>query len=166
MLQHVLWRGSTRNIKDAAPARLVLRTSGTAATWIHVVIIIAIAISQSVTPEEIRYVRPQVAPNELGQGGSTARQVLTKFCISYWYVGPYVGRMDGVKCCISFRLFAHWLLHGPRRVLYILSAHKKGLRDLACLCPAAKPFFACMAFTVFCASFWTGKLYYLLTLYQ
>ena len=37
-----------------------------------------------VTPEEIRYVRPQVAPNELGQGGSTARQVLTKFC----YVGP------------------------------------------------------------------------------
>ena len=42
----------------------------------------------SVTPEEIRYVRPQVAPNELGQGGSTARQVLTKFCISYWYVGP------------------------------------------------------------------------------
>ena len=44
----------------------------------------------SVTPEEIRYVRPQVAPNELGQGGSTARQVLTKFCISYWYVGPYM----------------------------------------------------------------------------
>ena len=42
----------------------------------------------SVTPEEIRYVGPQVAPNELGQGGSTARQVLTKFCISYWYVGP------------------------------------------------------------------------------
>ena len=40
----------------------------------------------SVTPEEIRYVRPQVAPNELGQGGSTARQVLTKFCTSYWYM--------------------------------------------------------------------------------
>ena len=35
MLQHVLWRGSARNIKDAAPARLVLRTSGTAATWIY-----------------------------------------------------------------------------------------------------------------------------------
>ena len=35
MLQHVLWRGSTRIIKDAAPARLVLRTSGTAATWIY-----------------------------------------------------------------------------------------------------------------------------------
>ena len=34
MLQHVLWRGSTRIIKDAAPAWLVLRTSGTAATWI------------------------------------------------------------------------------------------------------------------------------------
>ena len=38
MLQHVLWRGSTRNIKDAAPARLVLRTSGTAATWIIIII--------------------------------------------------------------------------------------------------------------------------------
>ena len=37
MLQHVLWRGSTRIIKDAAPARLVLRTSGTAATWIFFV---------------------------------------------------------------------------------------------------------------------------------
>ena len=46
------------------------------------------AVHYSVTPEEIRYVRPQVAPNELGQGGSTARQVLTKFCTSYWYVGP------------------------------------------------------------------------------
>ena len=34
MLQHVLWRGSTRDIKDAALARLVLRTSGTAATRI------------------------------------------------------------------------------------------------------------------------------------
>ena len=66
-----------------------------------------------------------------------------------------------MKCCISFRLFAHWLLHGPRRVLYILSAQTSWVRDVACLCPAAKPFFVCMAFTVFCASFLTGKLYYL-----
>ena len=40
MLQHVLWRGSTRIIKDAAPAWLVLRTSGTAATWIYIYVVL------------------------------------------------------------------------------------------------------------------------------
>ena len=104
----------------------------------------------SVTPEEIRYVRPQVAPNELGQGGSTARQVLYLVLVRRT---QYVGRMDGVKCCISFRLFAHWLLHGSRHVLYNPWAQTSAVRILACLCPTAKPVFACMAFTVFCPSF-------------